>query len=198
MILVIDNYDSFTYNLVQYIYQLSYKVDIKRNDELTIEDIRNLNPSHILISPGPGNPDTAGICLELVQQLYSEYPILGVCLGHQIIAQAFGGNVIKAKEPTHGKVSSIKHDGKGIFTALANPLNITRYHSLMVELESLPDCLVPSAYTECGDIAAIRHKEYPIEGIQGHPESILSENGLLLLDNFFSTKGACKNDSASI
>jgi para-aminobenzoate synthetase component II len=198
VILVIDNYDSFTYNLVQYIYQLNYKVVIKRNDELTIEGIRILNPSHILISPGPGNPDNAGICLELVQQLYTEYPILGVCLGHQIIAQAFGGNVIKAKEPTHGKVSSIKHDGKGIFTTLANPLNITRYHSLMVELESLPDCLVASAFTECGDIAGIRHKRYPIEGIQGHPESILSENGLLLLDNFFSAKGACKNDSASI
>ncbi|WP_042142129.1 aminodeoxychorismate/anthranilate synthase component II [Paucisalibacillus sp. EB02] len=198
MILVIDNYDSFTYNLVQYIYQLNYEVVIKRNDELTIEDIRKMNPSHILISPGPGNPNTSGVCLEVVQQLYTEYPILGVCLGHQIIAQAFGGNVVKAKEPTHGKVSAIKHDGKGIFKALANSLNITRYHSLMVELESLPDCLEPSAYTESGDIAAIRHKEYPVEGIQGHPESILSESGLLLLDNFFSSKGVLKNDNASI
>ena len=198
MILVIDNYDSFTYNLVQYIYQLHYDVVIKRNDGLTIEEIREINPSHILISPGPGNPNTAGVSLEVVQQLYSEYPIMGVCLGHQIIAQAFGGKIIKAKEPTHGKVSAIQHDGKGIFNDLPNPLNITRYHSLMVELKSLPACLEPSAFTESGDIAAIRHKMSPVEGIQGHPESILSESGLLLMYNFLSSKGVQKNDIASI
>ncbi|WP_026908272.1 anthranilate synthase component II [Paucisalibacillus globulus] len=198
MILVIDNYDSFTFNLVQYIYQLNYKVCIKRNDELTIEGIRKMNPSHILISPGPGNPNSAGICLEVVQKLYMEYPIIGICLGHQIIAQAFGGTIIKAKEPVHGKVSNIKHDGKDIFKNLANPLKITRYHSLIVELESLPDCLEASAYTESGDIAALRHKKYPIVGIQGHPESILSESGLPLLRNFFFSKGVHINDQASI
>lgn len=190
MILVIDNYDSFTYNLVQYIYQLNIEVNVKRNNEITIEEIRSMNPTHILLSPGPGNPDTAGICLEVVGMLYKEYPILGVCLGHQIIAQSFGGTIIKAKEPTHGKVSSIKHDGLGMFRGLPNPLQITRYHSLMVDHQGLPDCLEVSALTEVGDIAAIRHKKYHIEGIQGHPESILSENGLQLLGNFFQTKGA--------
>ncbi|MFS0674656.1 anthranilate synthase component II [Ornithinibacillus sp. 179-J 7C1 HS] len=188
MILIIDNYDSFTYNLVQYIYQLEQEIVIRRNDELTLEDVRTLNPSHILISPGPSNPSTAGICLELVKHYYQDYPILGVCLGHQIIAEAFGGRIIKAKEPTHGKVSSIKHDGKGIFKDLANPLNITRYHSLIVDKLNLPNSLEVSAYTEAGDIAALRHTLYPIEGIQGHPESILSENGLALLGNFFTKK----------
>ncbi|MEN2768307.1 anthranilate synthase component II [Ornithinibacillus xuwenensis] len=188
MILVIDNYDSFTFNLVQYIYQLDKEVTVKRHDELTIEEIRSLNPSHILISPGPGNPDTAGICLEVVEHFYQEIPILGVCLGHQIIAQAFGGRIIKSKAPTHGKLSSIDHDGEGIFTDLPNPLGITRYHSLMVDPEHLPNCLEVSARTESGDIAALRHKTFPVEGIQGHPESILSESGLQLLANFFSIK----------
>lgn len=185
MILVIDNYDSFTFNLVQYIYLLNKEVIVKRNDEITIEDIRTMNPAHILISPGPGNPETAGICLEVVRTLYQEFPILGVCLGHQIIAQSFGGYIVKAKEPTHGKVSLIKHDGRGMFQNLPNPLPIARYHSLMVSHQNLPQCLEVSALTETGDIAAIRHREYQIEGIQGHPEAILSEGGIQLLGNFF-------------
>ncbi|WP_047984650.1 anthranilate synthase component II [Ornithinibacillus californiensis] len=189
MILIVDNYDSFTFNLVQYLYQLNKEVVVIRNDELALEDIESIQPTHILLSPGPGNPGTAGICLDIVKQFYQKYPILGVCLGHQIIAEAFGGNVIKAKEPTHGKVSSIKHDGRGMFTALPNPLQITRYHSLMVDSNSFPECLEVSAYTESGDIAALRHRHYPVEGIQGHPESILSESGLSLLSNFFNNKG---------
>jgi para-aminobenzoate synthetase component II len=189
LILIVDNYDSFTFNLVQYLYQLNKEVVVIRNDELTLEDIESIQPTHILLSPGPGNPGTAGICLDIVKQFYQKYPILGVCLGHQIIAEAFGGNVIKAKEPTHGKVSSIKHDGRGMFTALPNPLQITRYHSLMVDSNSFPEFLEVSAYTESGDIAALRHRQFPVEGIQGHPESILSESGLSLLSNFFNNKG---------
>jgi para-aminobenzoate synthetase component II len=189
LILIVDNYDSFTFNIVQYLYQLNKEVVVIRNDELALEDIESIQPTHILLSPGPGNPGTAGICLDIVKQLHQNYPILGVCLGHQVIAEAFGGNVIKAKEPTHGKVSSIKHDGRGMFTALPNPLQITRYHSLMVDSNSFPECLEISAYTETGDIAALRHRQYPVEGIQGHPESILSESGLSLLSNFFNNKG---------
>ncbi|WP_010097147.1 anthranilate synthase component II [Ornithinibacillus scapharcae] len=198
MILVIDNYDSFTFNLVQYLYQLNKKIIVKRNDEISIEEIRVINPTHILLSPGPGNPETAGICLKVVHTLYQEYPILGVCLGHQVIAQSFGGNIVKAKEPTHGKVSFIKHDGQGMFHDLPNPLPITRYHSLMVSHQGLPECLEVSAITEAGDIAAIRHREYQVEGIQGHPEAILSENGPQLLGNFFQEKGGCINDIPSI
>jgi anthranilate synthase/aminodeoxychorismate synthase-like glutamine amidotransferase len=189
MILVIDNYDSFTFNLVQYIYELGYQVQVKKNDELSITDIMDLHPSHILLSPGPSNPDHAGISLDVVKKLNKLFPILGVCLGHQIIAQAFGGKIIKAKEPTHGKVSYIDHDGKGIFKDLDNPLAITRYHSLIVEKDNFPGCLEISAVTELGDIAALRHKTLPIEGIQGHPESILSKSGLQLLHNFFQSKG---------
>ncbi|MBC5636112.1 aminodeoxychorismate/anthranilate synthase component II [Ornithinibacillus sp. BX22] len=194
MVLIIDNYDSFTFNLVQYIDQLNQETIVVRNDEITLDIIQTLQPSHILLSPGPGNPSNAGICLDIVKELYQDYPILGVCLGHQIIAEAFGGNVIKASEPTHGKISSIKHDGKGIFKDLANPVQITRYHSLIVDKNSFPQCLEISAYTEAGDIAALRHKQYPIEGIQGHPESILSESGLALLDNFFSSKRSVMNE----
>ncbi|WP_047981098.1 anthranilate synthase component II [Ornithinibacillus contaminans] len=194
MILVIDNYDSFTYNLVQYIYQLGEETVVKRNDELTIEEIKLLNPSHILISPGPGNPNNAGICLDLVSQLYKDYPILGVCLGHQIIAQAFGARVIPSNAPTHGKVSLINHDGKGMFQHLPNPLRITRYHSLHVARDSFPDCLTISAVNDSGDIAALRHKDFPVEGIQGHPESILSEDGLLLLANFFTSTRRITSD----
>ncbi|GIO27836.1 anthranilate synthase component II [Ornithinibacillus bavariensis] len=195
MILVIDNYDSFTFNLVQYIYELGLEVEVKKNDEISVSDILQLHPSHILLSPGPGNPNHAGVCLEVVNKLHKQFPILGVCLGHQIIAQAFGGKIISAKEPTHGKISYINHDGRGIFLNLENPLPITRYHSLMVESDSLPECLEISAVTETGEIAALRHKDLQIEGIQGHPESILSKGGMQLLHNFFLIKkGVQSND----
>ncbi|SET70667.1 para-aminobenzoate synthetase component 2 [Oceanobacillus limi] len=189
MILVIDNFDSFTYNLVQYIRQLDKEVHVVRNNAITIEDIEELNPTHILLSPGPGNPDDAGICLDVVDYFYHKIPILGVCLGHQIIAQAFGAKIIHASQPMHGKVSTIQHDQAGIFQNLSTPLNVTRYHSLLVEKASLPSCFEISAETNEGEIMALRHKEYSIEGIQAHPEAILTEEGLQLLDNFFQHRG---------
>ncbi|WP_404451477.1 aminodeoxychorismate/anthranilate synthase component II [Virgibacillus necropolis] len=188
MILVIDNYDSFTYNLVQYIKQLDQEVVVARNDKLTIEEIQYMDPSHILISPGPGNPSEAGISLDVVNKLHTKIPLLGVCLGHQTIAQAFGGNIIKANKPMHGKVSSITHDGQGLFQGLQSPLSVTRYHSLIVEAATLPECLMVTATTNEGEIMAIRHKIYPVEGIQAHPEAILTEDGLALLNNFFHKK----------
>ncbi|CDQ40431.1 MULTISPECIES: anthranilate synthase component II [Virgibacillus] len=187
MILVIDNYDSFTFNLVQYVKQLDHQVKVIRNDAITIEEIRQLQPSAILLSPGPGTPDNAGICLDLVHFLHQEIPIIGICLGHQIIAQAFGAAIQKAQQPMHGKVSELYHDNQGIFTNLNNPLRVTRYHSLIVNDISLPNCFDISATTMDGEIMAIRHKQYSIEGIQAHPESILSDQGLLLLQNFFVT-----------
>ncbi|WP_430788096.1 anthranilate synthase component II [Virgibacillus flavescens] len=188
MILIIDNYDSFTFNLVQYIKQLDKEVIVARNNKITIEEIRNLNPSHILISPGPGHPSDAGISLETVKNFYKHIPILGVCLGHQTIAQAFGGNIIKAKQPMHGKVSNVKHNEKGLFRGLPNPLTVTRYHSLIVKTSTLPDCLEITAASNEGEIMALRHKSYPVEGIQAHPEAILTEGGLALLRNFFTQK----------
>lgn len=188
MILIIDNYDSFTYNLVQYIKQLGEEVRIVRNDQLTIQDIEQLNPDYILISPGPGNPSQAGICLDVVHHFYKTIPILGVCLGHQIIAQAFRGNVIKAKMPMHGKTSLIVHDGKSVFANIENNVQVTRYHSLVVEEESLPECLKITAKSAEGEIMAIRHTKYPIEGLQFHPESILTEYGLQMIRNFFQPK----------
>ncbi|GAA0443464.1 aminodeoxychorismate/anthranilate synthase component II [Virgibacillus sp. AGTR] len=188
MILVIDNYDSFTFNLVQYMKQLNQQVYVARNDEISIADIKRLNPSSILLSPGPGNPASAGICLEIVRKLYTLYPIIGICLGHQTIAQAFGASIVKAKQPMHGKVSMITHDHKGIFKKLKNPLAVTRYHSLIVQEATLPSCFEISAKSVTGEIMAIRHKTYPIEGIQAHPEAILSEQGLQLLENFFTRK----------
>ncbi|MCJ7841459.1 aminodeoxychorismate/anthranilate synthase component II [Lederbergia sp. NSJ-179] len=188
MIVVIDNYDSFTFNLVQYIKQLDQKVVVVRNDTITIKEMIKINPSFILISPGPGNPDEAGISLQVVKKLYKQVPILGVCLGHQTIAQAFGASIVKASVPMHGKVSLIQHDGKGMFYSLDNPLRVTRYHSLLVDTATLPDCLEISAATDTGEIMAIRHKIYPIEGIQAHPEAILTENGMQLLSNFFLRK----------
>ncbi|ASN06859.1 anthranilate synthase component II [Virgibacillus necropolis] len=190
MILVIDNYDSFTFNLVQYIKQLNKKVCVVRNDKVTIEEIEYMNPSHILISPGPGSPSKAGISLDVVQKLHTKIPLLGVCLGHQTIAQAFGGKIIKAKSPMHGKVSSINHDGEGLFQGLQNPLSVTRYHSLIVEPTTLPECLMVTATTNEGEIMALRHKVYPVQGIQAHPEAILTEDGLALLNNFFLKKEA--------
>lgn len=184
LILVIDNYDSFTFNLVQYIKEIGHEVKVVRNDEISIEGIRAMNPTHLLISPGPGNPDSSGLCLDIVKELYRGIPILGVCLGHQIIAQAFGGKVKKAAKPMHGKVSYITHDQSGVFVGLQTPLSVTRYHSLIVDT-SLPDCLEVSAVTEEGEIMALRHKEYKVEGVQFHPESILTDSGLQMMRNFF-------------
>ncbi|MFD1040097.1 anthranilate synthase component II [Virgibacillus byunsanensis] len=185
MILVIDNYDSFTFNLIQYIHQLDKQTVVRRNDAITIEEIEIMKPSHILLSPGPGNPDQAGVCLDIVTHFYKQIPILGVCLGHQTIAQAFGASIIRAIAPMHGKISTINHDDKGIFQALNNPLSVTRYHSLTVDPHTLPDCLEVSAETEDRVIMGIRHQTYPVEGIQAHPEAILTEGGLELLRNFF-------------
>lgn len=189
MILLIDNYDSFTYNLVQYFGQLGTKIEVRRNDAITLDEISLLSPSHLVISPGPCTPNEAGISLDAIRQFAGEIPILGVCLGHQAIAQAFGGQVIRARQVMHGKTSSIGHDGKGVFAGLNNPLTVTRYHSLLVEEASLPETFEVSAWTfpeagEAREIMGLRHRTLPIEGVQFHPESILSEQGLELLANF--------------
>jgi anthranilate synthase component 2 len=191
LILVIDNYDSFTYNLVQYLGELSSKFsvaeDIKvyRNDEITVADIINLNPDGIVISPGPGNPDSAGICLELVQKLGQNYPILGVCLGHQTIGQAYGGKVVGAPTLMHGKTSPINHNNIGVFQDLKNPFAATRYHSLVIDKNTIPPILEITAWTDDGIIMGVKHREYPfVEGVQFHPESILTDSGLQLLRNF--------------
>ena len=189
MILLIDNYDSFTYNLVQYFGQLGAQVDVCRNDTVTIPDISALRPSHLVISPGPCTPNEAGISLDAIRMFAGKIPILGVCLGHQTIAQAFGGTVIRARQVMHGKTSLIGHDGKGVFRGLNNPLTVTRYHSLLVEESSLPAEFEVSAWTlpDAGgarEIMGLRHRSLPVEGVQFHPESILSEQGLELLANF--------------
>lgn len=186
MLLMIDNYDSFTYNLVQYLCELGENVHVSRNDMVTIEDIRAMTPERIVISPGPGTPLDAGISLELIRNFYKRTPILGVCLGHQCIGEAMGGRVIRAGRLMHGKTSMIFHDGKTIFKDLENPFQATRYHSLIVERESLPDVLEISAETGEKEIMGIRHKEYPLEGVQFHPESILTITGKKLLKNFLS------------
>lgn len=185
MILVIDNYDSFTFNLVQYIKKIGEEVVVIRNDQITLEGIEEMKPDHILLSPGPGNPDTAGICLDVVKRFYQEIPILGVCLGHQVITQAFGGMVKKAKKPMHGKISLITHDKAHIFRDLASPLQVARYHSLVVDETTFPQCLEITARTEDGEIMALRHKQYKVEAVQFHPEAILTEKGLEMLQNFF-------------
>lgn len=190
MILLIDNYDSFTYNIVQYIQQLGHKVEVRRHDHISIEEIAIMAPDFILLSPGPGNPDKAGICLEIVNAFHQTVPILGICLGHQVIAQSFGGFVKKAAQPMHGKVSSIHHDGQGIFCGLPSPFSVARYHSLIVDKASLPACLDISATSTDGQIMAIRHRFYPVEGVQFHPEAILTEHGLQLLENFFSVRSS--------
>ncbi|AZR73193.1 aminodeoxychorismate/anthranilate synthase component II [Anoxybacter fermentans] len=184
MILMIDNYDSFTYNLVQYLECLKEKVLVYRNDKITIEEIEKLNPDMIVLSPGPCTPNEAGICIEVVEKFKGKIPILGICLGHQTIGQVFGGKIVKALEPVHGKVHPIKHINKGVFKNLKNPLNVTRYHSLVIDRESLPDCFEITAETYDGEIMGIKHKEYLIEGVQFHPEAILTEMGLELLNNF--------------
>ena len=184
MLLMIDNYDSFTYNLVQYFGELGEDVRTFRNDEITLEQIAALNPDRICISPGPCTPHEAGVSVPVLQQFAGKLPILGVCLGHQSIGAAFGGNVIRAKQVMHGKTSIIHHTGVGVFKDLPSPYTIIRYHSLAIERESLPACLEVTAWTEDGEIMGVRHKEFAIEGVQFHPESILSEHGHALLKNF--------------
>jgi anthranilate synthase/aminodeoxychorismate synthase-like glutamine amidotransferase len=184
MILVIDNYDSFTYNLVQYLGELGADPEVRRNDQITVEEIARLAPERIVISPGPKTPNEAGICLAVIQKFSGKVPILGVCLGHQAIGQAFGGKVIRAPELMHGKTSPISHDGKTIYSSLPNPFPATRYHSLIVERSTLPDCLEISATTPDGLIMGLRHKQFKVEGVQFHPESVLTEAGKQLLSNF--------------
>lgn len=188
MILVIDNYDSFTYNLVQYLGELGEEVVVHRNDQIDLAGIEALNPSHILISPGPCTPNEAGISLQLIEHFKGVIPILGVCLGHQSIGQVFGGEVVRADKLMHGKTSEIYHDGRGIFDGIPSPYTATRYHSLIVRRETLPDCLEISAETQEGEIMGLRHKEYPIEGVQFHPESIITDHGHQLLRNFLATR----------
>jgi anthranilate synthase/aminodeoxychorismate synthase-like glutamine amidotransferase len=184
MILIIDNYDSFTYNLYQYIGEISPNLIVYRNDQISIEEIEKLNPERIIISPGPCTPREAGISIDVIKHFAGKIPILGVCLGHQAIGSAFGGRIIRSPEIMHGKTSLIYHDGKTIFKGLANPFEATRYHSLIIEKESLPDCLTVTAWTSNGIIMGIRHKKFMIEGVQFHPESILTKVGKDLLKNF--------------
>ena len=189
MLLMIDYYDSFTYNLVQYFGELGQKVNVYRNDEITVDEIENLKPKYVVISPGPCTPNEAGISLELIEKLAGKIPILGVCLGFQAIAQAFGGNIIGAQRIMHGKVSPIHHTGKGVFKGLKNPLNATRYHSLVAEQSTLPECLEVTAWTNndsgsIEEIMGVRHKTLAIEGVQFHPESILTEHGHQMLNTF--------------
>lgn len=186
MILMIDNYDSFTFNLVQYLGELGEELVVKRNDEITIEEIEQLNPDFLMISPGPCSPNEAGISLEAIKHFAGDIPIFGVCLGHQSIAQVFGGDVVRAERLMHGKTSEIHHDEKTIFENMDNPFTATRYHSLIVKRETLPDCLEVTAWTKDDEIMAIRHKTLPVEGVQFHPESIMTSFGKELLKNFIT------------
>jgi len=187
MILMIDNYYSFTYNLVQYLGELGEELVVKRNDEITLQEIEDMSPDFLMISPGPCSPDEAGISLEVIRHFAGKIPIFGVCLGHQSIAQVFGGDVVRAERLMHGKTSEILHDGLTVFKDLEHPLTATRYHSLIVKPDTLPGCFVTSAWTEEGEIMAIRHKELPIEGVQFHPESIMTASGKEMLKNFIET-----------
>jgi anthranilate synthase component 2 len=189
MLLMIDNYDSFTYNLVQYFGELGEDVRVFRNDRITVAEIEKLNPDHIVISPGPCTPNEAGVSVETIQKLGGKIPILGVCLGHQSIGQAYGGRIIRAKQLMHGKTSMIQHAGKGVFAGLPNPFEATRYHSLVIDRETLPEVLEITAWTDDGEIMGVRHKTLPVEGVQFHPESILTQHGHELLKNFLVTRG---------
>lgn len=184
MILLIDNYDSFTYNIAQYTEELGYECFVRRNNQITLSEISNLAPQGLILSPGPGTPDLAGITLDVIRKFSGKIPLLGVCLGHQAIGQAFGGKVVKAPTPQHGKISVIQHQGKGIFEGVQNPLRVARYHSLVVEKSSLPACLEITAESEDGLIMGVRHQEYSVEGVQFHPESIATEQGHQLLAQF--------------
>lgn len=187
MILVIDNYDSFTYNIVQYLGELGAQIEVVRNDEIPVAEILRKKPTHILISPGPCSPKEAGISVETIKDLAGKIPILGVCLGHQSIGYAFGGDIVRAQKLMHGKTSQIRHDGKGVFKGMPNPFRATRYHSLVIRRDTLPDCLALTAESEDGEIMGVRHKTLPVEGVQFHPESILTESGRTLLKNFLES-----------
>ena len=189
MLLLIDNYDSFTWNLYHYLSELGAEVEVHRNDSLTVEEALARKPRAIVLSPGPGDPDKAGICLPLIEQAAGVIPLLGVCLGHQSIGQAFGGRIERAPQPLHGKLSTISHDGKGIFDGIPSPMTVTRYHSLTVARSDLPASLEVTAESEDGLIMGLRHRHLPIEGVQFHPESIASEHGHQLLRNFLATAG---------
>ncbi|HDG1695124.1 aminodeoxychorismate synthase component 2 [Kluyvera ascorbata] len=186
MILLIDNYDSFTWNLYQYFCELGASVTVKRNDDITLDDIDALSPEKIVISPGPCTPDEAGISLDVIRRYAGQTPLLGVCLGHQAIAQAFGARIVRAEKVMHGKTSPITHQQQGVFRGLNNPLTVTRYHSLLIDPATLPDCFEVTARSETGEIMGIRHREWDLEGVQFHPESILSEQGHALLANFLT------------
>ena len=192
MLLMIDNYDSFTYNLVQYFGELGETIEVFRNDTISIAEIEKLKPECLIISPGPGRPVNAGISLEAIRHFRAMMPILGVCLGHQCIGEAFGGSIVSAPRLMHGKTSPIHHHGQGIFEGLSNPFEATRYHSLVIDKQSLPECLVMSAWTAEQEIMGVSHRDYPIYGVQFHPESILTREGKLLLTNFLrlARKGA--------
>jgi anthranilate synthase component 2 len=188
MLLMIDNYDSFTYNLVQYFGELGEEVRVFRNDEISVEQVAALKPDHIVISPGPCTPVEAGVSVAVIQEFSGKIPILGVCLGHQSIGQAFGGRIIHAKQLMHGKTSQIHHKNLGVFAGLPNPFTATRYHSLVIERETIPDCLEITAWTDDGEIMGVRHKTLAVEGVQFHPESILTEYGHEMLANFLREK----------
>ena len=183
-VLVIDNYDSFTYNLVQYLGEMGAELDVRRNDTLTLADVAAMGPEKILISPGPGTPDDAGITLDLIREFGPKIPIFGVCLGQQAIGQALGGRVVRADKLMHGKTSLVNHYGQGVFKGLPSPLEATRYHSLVVERATLPECLEITAHSDDGEIMGLRHKSWPLEGVQFHPESVLTEHGKQMMRNF--------------
>lgn len=195
MILMIDNYDSFVYNLVQFLEELGEEILVKRNDEITIEEIESINPEIIVLSPGPCSPKESGICVDIVNNFKGKKPILGICLGHQIIGHAFGASIVKANQPVHGKVHSIKHTNKGVFKNLKNPLNVTRYHSLIIDEKTLPDEIEITAKTIDDEIMGIKCKNYNIEGVQFHPEAILSEQGHDILKNFINKSRECKEEN---
>jgi anthranilate synthase/aminodeoxychorismate synthase-like glutamine amidotransferase len=184
MVLLIDNYDSFTYNLVQYLEELGAPVRVSRNDAISLDEVERLHPQHVVISPGPCTPDEAGITLQMIERFAGRIPILGVCLGHQAIGQAFGGKVVRAKQVMHGKVSRIRHDGQGVFSGIPDDFVATRYHSLVLERSSLPECLNLTAQAEDGEIMGVRHRSLAVEGVQFHPEAMLTEHGHRLLENF--------------
>lgn len=184
MLLFIDNYDSFTYNIVQYFAELGQEVAVRRNDDITLEEIEALNPQYLVIGPGPCSPKEAGISVAAMRYFAGRLPIMGVCLGHQTIGEAFGGRIVRAKTLMHGKVSPVSHSGKGMFKGLPNPVTCTRYHSLVIDRDNLPDCLEITAWTDDGEIMGVRHKEYAVEGVQFHPEALLTEHGHDMLNNF--------------
>ncbi|MDO5639894.1 MAG: aminodeoxychorismate/anthranilate synthase component II [Neisseria sp.] len=184
MLLMIDNYDSFTYNIVQYFAELGQEVEVRRNDDITIEEIAALKPQYLIIGPGPCSPKEAGISVAAMQHFAGKLPIMGICLGHQAIGEAFGGNIVRAQTLMHGKVSPVHHHNRGMFKNLPNPVTCTRYHSLVIERTNLPDCLDITAWTDDGEIMGVRHKKYAIEGVQFHPEALLTEHGHDMLNNF--------------